>query len=70
MLGPLGPGELVMIGGLLVLLFGAKRLPELGKSFGQGLREFRRSVSGALEETDDEAGGKSPAVDGGNAGSK
>jgi sec-independent protein translocase protein TatA len=42
-----------MIGGLLVLLFGAKRLPELGKSFGQGLREFKKSVSGALDEADE-----------------
>ncbi len=61
MLGPLGPGELVMIGGLLVLLFGAKRLPELGKSFGQGLREFKKSVSGALDEGD-ESGGKPPTA--------
>ena len=61
-MGPLGPGELVVIGGLFVLLFGANRLPELGKSFGQGLREFKRSVSGALDEGA-ETNGRTPSAD-------
>ena len=50
MLGPIGPTEIAVMGGLLILLFGAKRLPELARSFGQGLREFKRS----LKDTDGE----------------
>jgi sec-independent protein translocase protein TatA len=37
-----------------LLLFGAKRLPELGRSIGQGMREFRRSLSGLTEEPEKE----------------
>lgn len=45
MLGPLGTTEIAVICGLGLLLFGAKRLPELGRSVGEGLREFKRSLS-------------------------
>lgn len=34
---------------LVTMLFGAKRLPELGRSLGEGIREFRGSVSAASE---------------------
>ncbi len=44
------PTELIVIGGLVIVLFGAKRLPEMGRALGEGLREFRRSVSGVGEE--------------------
>ena len=40
----LGPSEIFVILVLLLLLFGAKRLPELGRSIGQGMREFRKSM--------------------------
>jgi sec-independent protein translocase protein TatA len=36
---------------LLLLVFGAKRLPEMGKSLGSGLRGFRDSLSGETTET-------------------
>jgi sec-independent protein translocase protein TatA len=36
---------------LLLLLFGAKRLPEIGRSLGSGIREFKRSVTGESEQT-------------------
>ena len=39
-----GPMEIVLLLGLALLLFGAKRLPEIGRSVGQGLREFKSSV--------------------------
>jgi sec-independent protein translocase protein TatA len=51
-MGPLGPQEIVLILIAALLLFGAKRLPDLGKSLGQGMREFRRSLSGAADDTD------------------
>jgi sec-independent protein translocase protein TatA len=37
----LGPTELIVIGGIIVLIFGAKRLPEIGKGLGSAIREFR-----------------------------
>jgi sec-independent protein translocase protein TatA len=45
-----GPWELIILLGILLLVFGAKRLPEIGRSMGKGMREFKDSVSG-LEET-------------------
>jgi sec-independent protein translocase protein TatA len=53
-MGSLGPQEIVLIMVAALLLFGAKRLPELGRSLGQGMREFRRSLSGAEEAEKDE----------------
>jgi len=41
-----GPMEIVLLLGLALLLFGAKRLPEIGRSLGSGMREFKESVSG------------------------
>jgi sec-independent protein translocase protein TatA len=38
--------ELVLILLVLLLVFGAKRLPEMGRSLGKGMREFKESVSG------------------------
>lgn len=40
----LGVGELLIILALLLLVFGAKRLPELGGALGRGIREFKTSV--------------------------
>jgi sec-independent protein translocase protein TatA len=45
-----GPWEIVLLLFLAVLLFGAKRLPELGRSVGQGMREFKDSISTHTEE--------------------
>jgi sec-independent protein translocase protein TatA len=47
----IGPLELVVILVVVLLLFGAKRLPELGKSLGSGMREFKDSVQG--KDSDD-----------------
>ncbi len=41
-----GPLEIVGLLLLALLLFGAKRLPEIGRSLGRGMREFKDSVSG------------------------
>lgn len=40
----LGPMEMVFIMVVLLLVFGAKRLPELGSGLGRGIREFKRSM--------------------------
>ncbi len=44
MFGGLGMGEIVMIFLVVLLLFGAKRLPEIGSSLGKGIREFKGSL--------------------------
>ncbi len=44
MFGGLGMGEMVLIFLVVLLLFGAKRLPEIGASLGKGIREFKSSV--------------------------
>ncbi len=41
----LGPTELIVILLIVLLVFGAKRLPEIGASLGKGIREFKSSVS-------------------------
>jgi sec-independent protein translocase protein TatA len=45
--------ELVLILLVLLLVFGAKRLPEMGRSLGKGMREFKDSVSGIGDDRDD-----------------
>jgi sec-independent protein translocase protein TatA len=50
--GNLGPGELMVVGLIAVLLFG-KRLPEVGKSLGKGIVEFKKGLRGI---EDDEPG--------------
>lgn len=51
-MGNLGPGELLIILLVALIVFGPRKLPELGKSLGAGLREFRRSTQGLKEELD------------------
>ncbi|WP_034384776.1 twin-arginine translocase TatA/TatE family subunit [Deinococcus sp. YIM 77859] len=46
----IGPGELFVILLIALLVFGPKKLPELGKSLGAGIREFRRGTQGLKEE--------------------
>ena len=43
-IGGFGMGEMIFISLIVLLLFGAKRLPEIGSSLGKGIREFRSSV--------------------------
>ncbi len=52
-MGNIGPLELAIVLVIVLLLFGAKRLPELGKSLGSGMKEFKDSVTGGKD--DDEA---------------
>jgi sec-independent protein translocase protein TatA len=49
--GGLGFGELVLIFAVLLLLFGAKRLPELASGMGRGIRDFKRAVNGMDESS-------------------
>lgn len=49
-LGGLGMTEIILIFLVVLLLFGAKRLPEIGSSLGKGIREFKSSVSDIEKE--------------------
>jgi sec-independent protein translocase protein TatA len=48
----IGPLELAIVLIIALVIFGPKRLPELGRSVGRGIREFKSSVTG--DDTDDE----------------
>ncbi len=54
MLGSIGPGELVIIGLIALLLFGAGRVASLGKGLGEGIRNFKRGLKEANEDDADE----------------
>jgi sec-independent protein translocase protein TatA len=51
-LGNIGPTELIFLAVFLLLIFGAKRLPELGSGLGKGIREFKRSMREINTEID------------------
>jgi sec-independent protein translocase protein TatA len=53
--GGIGAQELLLIFLIILLLFGSKRLPEFGRSLGQGIRQFRQAAKG-LQDDLDEAG--------------
>jgi sec-independent protein translocase protein TatA len=46
----IGPWEIILLLLLALLLFGAKRVPEIGRSLGRGMREFKDSVSGVTKD--------------------
>ena len=47
----LGFGELVLIFAVMLLLFGAKRLPEVAQGMGKGIRDFKRAINGLDEQS-------------------
>ena len=49
----IGPLELVIVLVIVLVIFGPKRLPGLGKSLGSGMREFKDSVSGKSRDDDE-----------------
>jgi len=48
----LGTQEIIIILVIVLFIFGAKRLPEIGKSLGKSIREFKSSVTGEEEKED------------------
>jgi sec-independent protein translocase protein TatA len=55
-MGSIGLQELLLIFGIAILLFGAKRLPEIGKGLGEGIRSFKLAVSGEEKNDDKKVG--------------
>ena len=60
MFGSLGAPELLIILAILVVLFGATRIGDIGKGIGRGIREFRREIKDGQEE---EPARKAPAAE-------
>lgn len=57
----IGPMEIGIVLAIALMVFGPKRLPELGRGMGSGLREFKQSVSDAGKEL------RTPLLEGGTA---
>ena len=49
----LGGGEIILILALVILLFGAKKLPELAKGLGSGIKEFKKASREVVDGDDD-----------------
>ncbi len=50
----IGIPELIIVLVILLVIFGPKRLPDLGRSLGSGMREFKDSISGRSKDEDDD----------------
>ena len=63
----IGTTELLLIGGLALLLFGGKKLPEMMRGLGQGVREFKKGVNDVKQEVNqpinDEVGSEDSTSD-------
>jgi sec-independent protein translocase protein TatA len=55
-MGGIGPEKIILLLFVVLILFGAKRIPEIGRSFGKGIREFK----GSLNELDADDRERSP----------
>ena len=62
---PIGIPELIIILVILLVIFGPKRLPGLGRSLGSGMREFKESVTGKSRDDEDDDDQKPPALESG-----
>ena len=54
MFGSIGPTEILLILLIIVIIFGAKRLPELGRAMGEGIKNFKKSISSKEEKKETE----------------
>jgi len=52
MFGNLGFSEILLLMVIFLLVFGAKRLPEIGSAMGKGIREFKKSMREVTDEID------------------
>jgi sec-independent protein translocase protein TatA len=61
----IGPLEIIIVLVIVLIIFGPKRLPDLGRSLGRGMREFKDSVTGKDKDDDRpeiaRAGGDAPS---------
>ena len=59
-MGNFGFSELLLIGAVVLLFFGPSRLPELGKSLGKGIREFKKATREVADAATSGAGDDRP----------
>ena len=59
----LGAGELIGLLLIVLLLFGAKRIPEIAGSFGKGIKEFKKNINEAQRSINEPASDERPRVD-------
>ena len=59
--GNIGFPEILVVLIIALIIFGPKRLPELGRSMGKGIREFRSSISGKDDDDEEETSPSEPA---------
>ena len=59
MIPNIGPLEIIIVLVIVLIIFGPKRLPGLGKSLGTGMREFKDSVTGGGKDDDEPASDRS-----------
>jgi sec-independent protein translocase protein TatA len=50
----IGPMELIIVLVIALIVLGPKRLPEVGRSVGRGMREFKESLSGSSDRDEDD----------------
>jgi sec-independent protein translocase protein TatA len=60
-----GPLELAIVLVIALIVFGPKRLPELGRSLGNGIKEFRSSISGDRDRDDSDEDEHPPEIENG-----
>lgn len=60
MLGSIGPMELLLLFLILVVLFGASRIPEIGRGLGRGIQNFKAAMKSGGDEVEDPSAGPDP----------
>ena len=63
LIGPFGATELLIILGIVIIIFGASRLPQLGAGLGEGIRNFRKSMKSIAGGADNSASGEASKED-------
>ena len=54
MFSKIGPWEIVLILVVVLIIFGAGKLPQVGSALGKGIRSFKKGASGSLDENEEE----------------
>ena len=63
----IGTPEILWVVGLVVLLFGGAKIPQLARGLGEGIREFKKSMDGSEDKEDKDASAVAPVDDDGKA---